>query len=291
MFRNAVSITKNYTFNVLTSIRRLSGRVDSGVFTCIQLDKEGNFLSCGHAFQVFLDFQKHKKSVQENIAKRVEIKAKGLNSMLEQAQLAKVHDNLNWITHVDFYLPRINASIDISTTKLDFTKDLSTFKLKNPILPKCNQYPKFFDNSKQMLMGTSLCRLGYPFNESKVSFKQGKGFIFHKNLSTQEMYPNDGILTRVRKLSVNPKAPYSGLFVETSTPGLKGQSGSAIFDVDALVYGIQSHTSHLPLDMIVPFPRKGPYVALENQVLNVGLGTHAAQIEKFLKINSIKYNK
>lgn len=291
MFRNAISITKNYTFNVLTSIRRVSGKVDTGLFTCILLDEDGNFLSCAHAFQIFLDFQKHQSLIKTNITKRAEIKTKGLTSIQEQTQLSKIRDDLNWITHIDFYLPKINASIDIKTTKLDFNKDLSTFKLLNASLPVISHYPIFFDNTNSMIIGASLCRLGYPFNDSKVSYKHGKGFVFHINLSTQDVYPNDGILTRIRKLVTRPKSRFSGLFIETSTPGLRGQSGCAMFDVDGVVYGIQSHTSHLPLDMVVPFPKNGPIVALENQVLNVGLGTHSTQIEIFLTVNGINYNK
>ena len=55
-------------------------------------------------------------------------------------------------------------------------------------------------------------------------------------------FPNEGILTRI--LCGEDGQPR---FIETSNPGLMGQSGGPIFETRGTLWGVQSHTSHLPL--------------------------------------------
>ena len=62
-------------------------------------------------------------------------------------------------------------------------------------------------------------------------------------------------------------------FLETSSPGLMGQSGGPIFDVRGTVWSIQSRTMHLPLGFNPPVPN-ATRGEVEHQFLNVGWGTH-----------------
>ena len=67
--------------------------------------------------------------------------------------------------------------------------------------------------------------------------------------------------------------------IETSTPGLRGQSGGPIFDVAGAVCGMQSKTAHLPLGFS---PRsKSRRRVTEHQFLNVGLAVHAETMLEF----------
>ena len=68
-----------------------------------------------------------------------------------------------------------------------------------------------------------------------------------------------------------------GRYVETSSPGLEGQSGGPLFDADGAVWAIQSHTRHLALGFRprAPGEPKGP---VAHQFLNVGVGVHAEAI-------------
>ncbi|MFP4187744.1 MAG: hypothetical protein ACLFSU_06205 [Acholeplasmataceae bacterium] len=289
MFQEAIKKTKNYTTNVVLSMRRLSGKVDTAMFTAIILNKDGDFLSSAHTFQAISEYKQHQEQIKKNRARREEIRTMGLSKEQEQAEMMRILDHPMSITHIDFYVPRFKASIDISTLKTDYAKDLATFRLKNRPPMGIEDYPRFFDNNQDMQVGTQLCRLGYAFNEARVAFAPKKGFLFFEKFSTQEMYPNDGMLTRLRTLKRSSNVPFEGTFIELSTPGLKGQSGCAIFDTYGTVYGIQSHTSHLPLNMAVPFPNKMQVVTLEHQVLNVGLGVHSVEIEKFLLAHSIDF--
>jgi hypothetical protein len=79
--------------------------------------------------------------------------------------------------------------------------------------------------------------------------------------------------------------PYPLRLFETSSPGLRGQSGGPIFDTKGVVWGIQSLTRHFPLGFEPTVPGKG---VKEHQFLNVGIGVHAVTIVGLLKKQGIE---
>ena len=93
--------------------------------------------------------------------------------------------------------------------------------------------------------------------------------------------------------TVNARAPGSGEaetspFIETSTPTLIGQMGGPVFDAQAKVWGIQSHTVHYPLGFQPPVPGD-PQGRAEHQFLKTGLAVHASVIVAFLEAEGIAY--
>ena len=103
------------------------------------------------------------------------------------------------------------------------------------------------------------------------------------------LFPMEGMFTRV----VNTRAPGSthgepSAFIETSTPSLVGQMGGPVFDADAVVWGIQSHTMHHALGFRPPVP--GSTAAeVAHQFLNTGLAVHTTVIRRFLDAEGIAY--
>ena len=99
-------------------------------------------------------------------------------------------------------------------------------------------------------------------------------------------FPMDGIFTRL----INVKDSVSGnvtKYLETSTPGLRGQSGGPIFDICGNIWALQSYTSHLSLGFN-PSINKGNKNIEEFQFLNVGCGTHVEEIISFLRENNVE---
>jgi hypothetical protein len=47
-------------------------------------------------------------------------------------------------------------------------------------------------------------------------------------------------------------------FIETSTPGLRGQSGGPLFDAKGEIWGIQSRTNFLELARVLSKEKRGP---------------------------------
>jgi hypothetical protein len=98
-------------------------------------------------------------------------------------------------------------------------------------------------------------------------------------------FPNEGIHTR---LVIRQEEERSALFVETSTPGLKGQSGGPIFDRFGHVWAIQSCTQHLPLGFSPSVFVDGKQI-VEHQFTHVGWGSHVSEVIKLLDSRGIKY--
>jgi hypothetical protein len=145
------------------------------------------------------------------------------------------------------------------------------------------------DPSKGLNPGTNLCKLGYPFHQIKASFDEEKNqFKFDPGVLPLPRFPIEGIFTRNVLIGKSGDGKYEIKLLETSSPGLRGQSGGSIFDTNGTVWAIQSRTGHLPLGFS-PKVKKGGREIEENQFLNVGLGVHPELIVAFLADNGIKF--
>ena len=88
-----------------------------------------------------------------------------------------------------------------------------------------------------MLPGTSLCRLGFPFHQINATFDPvTRKFALAPDVLPIPRFPNDGIHTRV-PVVISPDGQRQVKFIETSSPGLKGQSGGPIFDQSGFCVG------------------------------------------------------
>jgi S1-C subfamily serine protease len=125
--------------------------------------------------------------------------------------------------------------------------------------------------------GRSLCRLGFPFHAVEAGFDEATGtFQLAPHTLPIPRFPNEGIMTRAINLS-GTGLPYPVSFVETSSPGLRGQSGGPLFDTDGHVWGIQSRTNHLLLGFDPQLDVGGATVT-EHQFMNVGVATSSETV-------------
>jgi hypothetical protein len=150
-------------------------------------------------------------------------------------------------------------------------------------------YPVFKDPSKDFEPGASLCRLGFPFHHIQPKWNnEAEAFELPPGAVPPPLFPIDGILTRMIELVPEGASapPYPVRFIETSCPGLKGQSGGPIFDVHGTIWGIQSRTQHFPLGFDPVAPNTGKR---EHQFLNVGWGVHPDSIFGFLQQHGVKF--
>jgi hypothetical protein len=149
-------------------------------------------------------------------------------------------------------------------------------------------YPVIKDPSN-LRLGTSLCKLGYPFHEISATFDESKNaFRLAPDALPIPRFPIEGIYTR-NCFTGKSSGKYDVKFLETSTPGLRGQSGGSIFDHKGTVWAVQSHTRHLPLGFS-PKVKKNSKEVEENQFLNVGLGIHPEILVQFLNDNNIRFD-
>jgi hypothetical protein len=150
------------------------------------------------------------------------------------------------------------------------------------------EYPYLKDPSK-MRPGTMLCKLGFPFTAVKATFdEKANSFRLAEGTLPLPLFPLEGMHTRNIKQGKSGDNTIEGLYVEMSSPGIKGQSGGPIFDKDCNICGIQLRTHHMSLDFKAEAAVDGKKV-VENQFLNLGVGLHAKTIVDVLKRKNIDF--
>jgi hypothetical protein len=154
-----------------------------------------------------------------------------------------------------------------------------------------SQYPTFKDPAKDFRPGASLCKLGYPFQEIKPTYDEAAArFDVPGGIANVAFFPIEGIFTR--QLSVPPPNPAPGFpiwFLETSSPGLRGQSGGPTFDTKASIWAIQAQTRSLPLGFSPEIKHAGQ-IQTEHQFLNVGMGIHVETVLGLFNKVGIKHS-
>src|SRR5688572_32992035 len=81
---------------------------------------------------------------------------------------------------------------------------------------------------------------------------------------------------------------------EMSTPGLRGQSGGPVFDINGKVWGMQSATNHLDLDFDVnqDVVRNGTIKRVQDSAfLHVGHCIHVDTLKSFMKENGVRFQE
>ena len=285
MFAKACERVYKFTRPLIISTRTVDGTVSSSCGTFIIINPEGWILTAGHLFDSFVKYQqdmKKIKEVEEINARKASMAVPGAMTLPDTIQL-----DPKWITNHSFWWGGdglrstsvyVNREIDIALAKLDgFRPDM------------VQEYPIFRDPDT-MRPGTSICRTGFPFANIATDFDEGsKSFRIRNGVLPLPFFPNDGIHTRnVLKQNKSKEGNYDMLYVETSTPGLKGQSGGPIFDTNGHIYAMQVQTNHIPLGFH-PISEYDGKSIVKNQFLNVGIGVHGKLLQQIMRDHHISF--
>ena len=285
MFAKACERVYKFTRPLIISTRTVDGTVSSSCGTFIIINPEGWILTAGHLFDSFVKYQqdmKKIKEVEEINARKASMTVPGAMTLPDTIQL-----DPKWITNHSFWWGGdglritsvyVNREIDIALAKLDgFRPDM------------VQEYPIFRDPDT-MRPGTSICRTGFPFANIATDFDEGsKSFRIRNGVLPLPFFPNDGIHTRnVLKQNKSKEGNYDMLYVETSTPLLKGQSGGPIFDTNGHIYAMQVQTNHIPLGFH-PISEYDGKSIVENQFLNVGIGVHGKLLQQIMRDHHISF--
>jgi hypothetical protein len=249
MFSKSYEIARQYTKPVIISSRSLDKKVNCGGGAFVILNNEGWIITVAHLFETSLKTQNDQPLIKkyEQDVKEIEGNPK-LKSHTKIKKISKLHKDPTLIT-VDSYWWG-GDGIVLTDVKIFPEIDLAIGRL-DPFSPdSAIKYPKI-KNPDKLNPGTSLCKLGFPFHQITATFDEQKNtFVLSPGALPLPLFPIEGILTRFKMNGKTSDGKYDKKFIETSSPGLRGQSGGAIFDTDATIWGIQSHTDHLPLGFI-----------------------------------------
>lgn len=287
MFAKAYKIVREFTRPVIFSERFFDGTVSCYNGAFVILNREGWIITAKHIFDGFFTAQKHSVEIAEYQKQVLEINSSSsLTNHQKQQRKSNLHTNPKWITNHSFWWG--NDAWKITQFKYLSDADVAIGQLQNFKPKEISRYPKI-KNPKNLSFGTSLCKLGFPFSKISATFtEQTNSFTFLPG-SEFPLFPLDGIYTRTIIAGKSIDGEFIIKFIETSSPGLRGQSGGPTFDIHGNVWAIQNRTNHIPLGFNPKIANENGKEVEEHQFINVGWGVHPDLIVEFLKKNNVKF--
>jgi Trypsin-like peptidase domain len=288
VFRNACTLARGFTLPVVTSIQTLAGDCAAGIGTAIVVNDEEWIVTAAHVLKQLQTLSAAEAQTRAFEAQIAAVKndqtlsSKNRNRKLNALGRLDPKSINRWSVWLGY------PGITIESARAIEEVDIGIARLKNfdPNLVK--QFPVFKDPLKDYEPGVSLCRMGYPFVDAKPVWNAAQGqFNLTQNVPLP-VFPNEGILARMAVMILTdaagtphdtPPHPFPLFQIETSSAGILGQSGGAIFDQHGTVWGIQSATTSYQIDLNVKV----------QQYYHVGVGVHTQTILGFFNAHGVKH--
>jgi hypothetical protein len=287
MFSAACNVARNFTRPVIISKRFENGKVNCGLATFVVVNKEGWIVTAAHVLNAMRASQDHAQQKARYEAEVARIRNdQNLSVKQRHRSLEKIKPNPKWIINQSLWWSQDPARA--TQFFVDPLSDVAIAQLRDFDTSRIAVFPAFNSSAPDPAPGSSLCRLGFPFVEISAIFSEATGSFEMQDFRLPPMFPNDGIHTRIQ-VFVEPTNNRSVKFIETSTPGLKGQSGGPLFDTAGRLWGIQSRTQHLALGFSPKTKDDSGKDVVEHQFMNVGLATHVQHVVDLLTQHGVSY--
>jgi hypothetical protein len=288
MFAKAYELASCFTRPVVTSMRFYDKSVGCSVGAFVVLNGEGWIITVAHLWDSYRAFIQSTRALKAYERQLEAIRQdQTLTTKQKNKKLRQTNPKPRWITNHSFWWSW--DGVTIKDVKALPEGDIIVGRLEPFDKTTVKAYPIIKDPSKGLNLGTSLCKLGYPFHQITASFDEEKNeFKIAPGVLPLPRFPIEGIYTRNAVAGKSKDGKYEIKFLETSSPGLRGQSGGPIFDTKGTVWAIQCRTHHFSLGFS-PKVKKNGKVVEENQFLNVGLGIHPELVVAFLTDNRISF--
>ena len=292
MFADACATARGFTRPVVISMRTVRGDTRASIGAFVVVNSEGWILTARHLIGLIERCERQKGGHREYEADVREME-QDTGSLRRHRREKTRHLKRPGDDSVRDYSVWWGADGSvIRDLHVEPAGDLAAGRL-DPFAPaSVPAYPVFMPPGPAYQPGRSLCRLGFPFHDIVPTFDEDKNaFLLPGGALPIPFFPIEGMFTRV-VVAPSPDGPKGqpGKFIETSSPGLRGQSGGPIFDRHGFVWAIQSHTRHYPMAFRpqVPGRAKGQ---VEHQFLNAGAGVHVESILSFLEQHGVAHER
>ncbi len=268
MYKKSIKEISNYLVPFVEGVKYYgSNDIEHTIGTMMILNKHGDILTCRHIANEFI------------------------NNDILRKDYEKVINGSKSVKDDDVVLTNINLPFKANTLEIKMHKylDLAVITSKEGFKFNIDKYPVF--SKKLPDMGQSVCKLGFAFPEYDLFeySEEENNIVIKKDIRPSfPLFPMDGIVTR----HIMDKNKELSMF-ETSSPGIRGQSGGPIFSPEGLVYGIQSMTKHIDMNFDIDMKVKRGNKLKEvtyTPFINLGVGVSSVEIIKFLDENKIEYN-
>lgn len=288
MFAQACKRATCFTRPVVISRRYFDRSTDCGCGAFVVINDEGWIVTAAHLLSAYGRIQQDAEEI---------VRYYHTIQMIEQGEevpreeryekIRRLPDNPKWITNLSYWWGK--DGVQLTDIRRLPEGDLVLGRL-SPFDP--NAWPAYpvFKSPGDMDVGTTLCKLGYPFQRIQAAFREANNsFEMSPEVHTLACFPMEGLYTRTLSAGKSGDGRYDIKFLETSSPGLKGQSGGPILDANGTVWGVQSRTDSYAYGCIARVARDGREIE-EDQCVNLGVGIHPELISRFLKDNGIRFS-
>ncbi len=283
MFSKAYQTATQFTHPLVVSTRFYDKTIETGLGAFIIINSDGWLLTAAHNLTTLLTHQKHAEEINEFNLRTKQLEKDNLANNYQTYAVP----NAKWITNFSIFFS--GHPINILEYHIYKENDIALLRVDKTAVKDQKIFPTFI-NPSTITPGTSLMKLGYPFIEAKATFnEQSNTFELPLNFFPIPFFPIDGIYTRNINQGKTADQSMDILFLETSSPGLKGQSGGPICDTNGTIYAIQSQNLTFPLGYKGSIVINNQIIE-ENQFLNVGIGVHPQIIVDLLNKHQIKYD-
>ncbi len=279
MFADAYKIARDFTAPLVTSVLRHDGSLSATLAAFVVVNPDGWIVTANHVVNGLASLIAAKKARDERLAALSELG--DIPNKLRKKRERKLVIDPEWPEDWSAWWGR-DGAVQLMDVYQFPAADLAVGRLDGFTTQAGQQYPVFKEPSSGIDPGTSLCRLGYPLHAMTPEYDAAAGrFTLPENQTPPPLFPIEGIYTRSLVADPGGDDRLPIMFLETSSPGLMGQSGGPIFDTAGTVWAIQSGTIHHELGF-QPKPRAGKKGEVAHQFLNVGIGAHPATLTGFL---------
>jgi hypothetical protein len=293
MFESAIEEVLKFTRPLHCIARSYNGLISPGSGTFFFVNGSGVAVTCKHIAelipgaesinQTFMKFKIERDKLPKDNKYGRHLRGLELKYRYDKETTIQLKNNfLNCFDKIEQIVCHGHPTLDLSIVE---------FKGFNKIL--YSSHATFLKDSTAIKQGKYLCRTGFPFPEFN-NFKHNPATDdiewTNSGIVNSPSFPIDGIVTRF----IADPGVQQITGIEMSTPGLKGQSGGPLFDVDGIVYGMQYATNHLHLGFDInnkEVVTDGKKNKVSNYpFLHVGACIHVDQIKNFLGQHKIEFS-
>ena len=292
MFEKAIEAVANYTRPINAIIRTYGGKqIIPGSSTLFFVNKDGYAITCKHIIdllvssdkvnETYVEFKKERDALPKDGKYKMRLKGLEMKYKYNDDTVVQIKNNfVDCVDTMNGYTCHVHPLYDLAILKFNGFNSLHY-----------TSHATFLKDGSSIRQGNFLCRLGFPFPEfTNFKYNEVTDDIewTTTGIQTSPRFPIEGMVTR---FLADEDRTLSG--IELSTPGLRGQSGGALFNDKGTVYGMQFSTKHLHLG----FDFIDKEIMVDNKIkkitdysfIHLGQCVHVDVIKAFLKEHGIVF--
>jgi hypothetical protein len=162
LFSAALDIARKFTLPVIFTRRFRKGNLSSSLGSFVVVNREGWMVTADHIVAEILRFSESQQEIQEHARQKALIESDpGLKDNEKRRRIQRLPVSDEWITHQAAMWGKPQWTV--KDFFRDSLADIAIGQLAGFDPAQVGEYPVFKNPNTELKSGTSLCRLGFPF--------------------------------------------------------------------------------------------------------------------------------